>query len=403
MPRSKLLRGLIFATGAALLVLVGFLIASPWNRSDPPKPGTPEANLTPGAPPIRSTELPNPPPPPPPPPPKAEVRFKENLKAGKTYEVTTEMVFTMRGKHRDYWVIKADISMNYRAVAVVERKIEANDGQKIVELRTFKMVRATCLETPLKLESVRIDLGLGGDIIVGGASILKPELAPVLAGGRKVIEGVELRGIANQIGLDQTILNRADKVLVVTSMGRLEGKTVRLTYRAEGDRGVVVEAVTGDLTPEEYRFLAASVLPADAYLFPDMEVAKGASWQVDGGLFVGMIDPSLLARTEGKVALKRADEDRFVVGRKVKCIPVLVTSGNLNFVENTRKAAHVGNLRIQKGEMLFAPDQQMFIAGVLQGKGDVTIRSTDHVIFEARSDLAPQIFVSYKCKLMNEP
>src|SRR5262245_44018063 len=112
---NRLLIGLGVATGVVLLVLVGFLAGTAWNRPGPDgdkgkdqasadkgaRPGDKEEKETkPGEPGKKRTELPDPPPPPPPV--TNEVRVRENLKPGRTYLVKTQLAFSMRGTDRDY-------------------------------------------------------------------------------------------------------------------------------------------------------------------------------------------------------------------------------------------------------------------------------------------------------------
>jgi hypothetical protein len=407
---NKLVIGLGAATVCALLVLLGFLAGSGWKKGAAPaddkdgEKGKVEAVKNPGDAGTSRRELPDPPPPPPPV--LDQVRVRESLKPGRTYRVITRLAFNMRGTDHDWAVLNSVITVNYMADAEVERKIESNDGKTIVELRTFKRVFSGKLNTDL--ESVRIDLGPAGDFLIGGVTAFRPEALPVVAGARQLIEGPNFSNLLKITGLGQSFLddmvNRDPRIRAVTSMGGLQGKTVRLVYKNDEEGDVQVVPVEGALTTDEQRFLASSVLLSDSLIFPDARVEKGDTWEADSMYFIGLIDPSLMARPEGKLRLARGPDilPPARSGQRQKCVQINVVGGELNFRESNRKAEQVGFFRPQKGEMVFSPQDQIFILADLIGRGKLTVRSRDHILFEARSDREPEMKIHYECTLLGE-
>ncbi len=402
---KKLLWGLGIATGVVLLVVVGFLAGSMFNRAAPTnsdrKPD--EKVLNPGDPPMSKKETPDPPPPPKPV--TDLVRVKEQLKPGSTYRVGTELGFHMTGTDQD-WFSSSTVTISYAAKAQISRKIVSNDGTTIVEERTFNKVQATKLES--QLDDFHIELGPTGDFVLAGIGLLQPEYLFAAAGAKKLIEGTNLSGVLKAVGLDESRLadelQKDPHIRALPSMGDLEGKTVRLTYHNDLDGDVAVEAVSGgSLTAEEVQLLQSSVLLSDSLIFPNTEIKKGDTWEADSMYFVGMIDPSLMVRPEGKVQLQRAAEDVSVaasLNQNQPCVLIKVIGGELKFRESTRDARQEGYFRPTEGGMTFSPQDKIFIEAHLKGKGKL-IMERNELFRTVRSDAEPEIQIVYTCKVDN--
>lgn len=397
---NKALLGLVITTVAVTLVLLGFLLGSGWNKPSPEAKEKDNPAPTPTGPSRLSAQ------PPPPPPVRDDLRVRESLKPRRTYRVSTRLGFHMRGTDHDWGVLNSTITVNYWADAAIDRKIESNDGKTIVELRTFRKVASRKLDT--KLEDVHIDLGAAGDFLLGGVALLKPEAAPFVGAARSLLEGRNLSAFLQFMGLSNDfvsdLVERDPRIRAVTAVGSLQGKTVRLTYRNEEGGGVQVDPVEGALTEDEKRFLASSVLLADSLIFPDVTVKVGDTWEADSMYFIGLIDPSMMLRPEGKLKLGRGPDvaPPARTGQKQKCVKINVLGGALNFHESSSRAEQVGHFYPQKGEMLFSPQDQIFIHGFFHGKGKLTITQKDHILFQARSKREPDLKVYYSCRLLGK-
>jgi hypothetical protein len=338
--------------------------------------------------------------PPPPPPVKDEVRVREELAQGATYKVNTRMAFSMRGTDRDWGIATSTITINYWAEAEILRKIERNDGRTIVEERTFQRVTSSKLDT--NLVDLRVELGPAGDFVLGGVALLHPGALPYAVGAKQLIEGPALRKALSATGLDRSVIDRIvsgdQGVKVITKMGEMEGKVVRLTYHNERDGDNLIEPVRGGLTDEQRRFLASSVLLADSLIFPDVEVRRGENWQVNAMYFIGLIDPSLMARPEGTLTLQRGPEEKLVPGLKQRCVPIVVIGGEMNFHESTSSSDRVGHFRPSSGEMLYSPEDHIIVEGRMKGRGKLNIRAEHHILFETRSEREPDVEIHYSCR-----
>jgi hypothetical protein len=397
MPKLPVYLGL--ATGAVALVLVGFLVGS-WKSggpttvaSKPPEEETKE--------PVKRSDLPGLPPPPPPV--KDEVRVREELAQGATYQVNTRMAFSMRGTDTDWAIATATITVNYWADAEILRKIERNDGKTIVEERTFKKIKSGKLET--NLVDVRIELGTTGDFLLGGVLFLQPEALPFVAGVKNFVQGPALRKVLGATGLAQTVIDHVmsgdEGVKVITKVSEMEGKVVRLTYRNDRDGEILIEPVRGGLTNEQRRYLASSVLLADSLIFPDVEVRRGENWQVNAMYFIGLIDPSLMTRPEGTLTLQRGSEEKAVPGVKGRCVPIVVVDGEMSFRESNSTSDRVGNFRPTSGEMFYSPEDHIIVEGHMKGRGKLNIRAEHHLLFETRSEREPDLDIHYTCRKLS--
>jgi opacity protein-like surface antigen len=90
---------------------------------------------------------------------------------GKTYEVVLKGRFDGQVVDKA-WAVKQTVSMAYQAEMKVERTIEENDGEQIVELRKFVTSRSVKLLAAV--ESVKIDLGPRGMLVLDAVAFVQP-------------------------------------------------------------------------------------------------------------------------------------------------------------------------------------------------------------------------------------
>jgi hypothetical protein len=308
----------------------------------------------------------------------------------------------MRGTDSDWGVATSTITINYWADAEILRKIERNDGQTIVEERTFRKVNSSKLDT--RLEDVKIELGPAGNFILGGVALLQPEALPFVAGAKNLIEGPALKQALSATGLDRALVDRVlssdEGVKAVTKVGELEGKVVRLTYRNDKEGEMLIEPVQGELTDEQRRYLASSVLLADSLIFPDVEVKRGERWNVSATYFIGLIDPSLMARPDGTLTLARGTEEELVPGVRGKCVPITVVDGDMQFRDSNGGGERVGYFKPTEGRMLYSPESHIIVDGRMKGRGKLTVSAVHHLLFTARSDREPEIEIQYTSRLV---
>lgn len=387
---GSVIRGLLITTLAVFLLGTMFVLGAYWSSK------TPLAQQ--GDEPVDRVHPPIPP----------EALLREDLQPGKTYQMQCALNFNAKGRHEDWLVVKSSISIVYQASATIDRKILSNDGTTVVEERFFRKVSSTALETDVDLESLKLEFGFLGTGVELAAGFFSPQTIPYVAAGRKVAEEFELRDFVKAQGwhkpLIADLLHRNAQVRLLTYGGTLQGKRVRLTYDSNSARFPTVEFLGSEppapnhLTEQEQSFLAATIVPMNSVLFPDVRVKEGTSWPVDGRVFSGLLDPTLLATTQGEVILRRAKNVNYK-GKDVAAIEVL--SGELKFKEATKRQASLGSFRPQRGKLLFS--NGVFLEGEFEGRGDLNIRSTDHIIAGAVTDVSPILRVAFQCVEVKQP
>ncbi len=394
------------AAGVAGLLTIGFLVGSFFNKPAKPEEEDKPPVVTPVGTTVERKEVPNLPPPPKPVP--EEIRVRESLKEGRTYITTTRGTVVMRATDKD-WGLTSVCTVNYHFTATIERTIEKNDGLEITELRYFKEVKSLKLDTTL--QSARLDLGPAGDLLIGGMSLLiNPAATPLLFGAKKKVEGSELSGVLKALGAESALVNRFmasdPSAKMFTSAASLQGKKVRLVYRNDPDgtgRGVrSVTAVEGEMTEDERAFHMASSVLSDALIFPNTGLLIGDSWPVDGSDLIGLMDPTLLAHTKGTVQFERGPDQAGLPGKAGRFATLKATSGEITFHQFDAKAEQFGHFR-PTGTLYYSLTDDYIVKGTLKGSGRMTVRSRDHMLFEARTDREPEIQVDYQCTFRDPP
>src|SRR5262249_8302750 len=157
---------------------------------------------------------------------------------------------------------------------------------------------------------------------------------------------------------------------------------IRLVYRNDPDvsrRGVIqVTPVVGEMSDDERAFHFSSSLLSDTMIFPDTELKVGDTWSVDGINFMGLIDPSLLAYTDGQVTLQR-EKDELLAGRSGRFIRLKAVGGELVFRKSDSRAEQEGYFK-PSGEIYFSAADQVVVKGRLKGAGKMFARSKDHLL-----------------------
>jgi len=323
-------------------------------------------------------------------------RIKQNLVPGKTYFAHSKGTMNVRGTDKD-WGIEVRLTINYGFEAIIEREIVSNDGETIVENRHFKKISS--IKIGSKLEGVRLSIGKDIDPYLDVIDTLYPEYGGAFNITKKIIEGVSLDPIINNlkwIGIDKDkLLESSNKTKAFFKLDSLSGKTVKLTYK-DGQGITAIVPIKGDMTPEERDFHLTSVLISDSLIFENPQVKIGTEWKVDGSNFGGMIDPSLKARVGGEIKLRREEDETF--GGK-NCNLIKIVSGRLELDGSSSDTGKIGYFD-PTGTLYFSPDQQIFIKGKLKGKAKFEQFSKDHLLFEARMSFLPELDISYTCGIL---
>jgi hypothetical protein len=361
----------------ALLLFIGFLIMV----QKPSEKGSgkePRIVAGPGQT-VKREEVPRPAKPPQP---VDSERVSSALKVGKTYEMVIKGTTESEGTSKS-WGTKTVVYIQWVFECAVDRIVEINDGNKIVEIRNFKTVRSVRVDS--KIKDISFDFGLPGDLILGFLSTFDPNsflLFETVAPFAK-----ELSKTLVQSQLDEN-------AKVLGSVDSLTGKKVRITF--ENAKGVTqIEPINCSLRDDERDFLMATAVLGDCFIMPDLKGKVGSKWNVAGQNLAGLIDPSLRGQTEGSVTIERM-EDSKSEGRSLAILKI--TEGFIKIDSTTPENYNIGRF-VPRGTMVFDLDDQFVRSADLTGDISIENCSRDHILFETRFDAKPKLKINYSCKM----
>lgn len=328
-------------------------------------------------------ELPNPPKPPQKPVADPD-RIKQALQAGKTYQSLLKVGLTSRVEDKD-WGTRAIITIVYAGEMELKRKIESNDGQRIVEVRTFEVARNTKLLT--ETESVSIELGVPGMLMLGAIEINWPGTTAAVMAIKPLAESVI------GVGVNAVIADQAAKAKA--HVESLQGKTVRIVYVD----GVGVDSVTPincDLDDSERDFVFTTAVLSDCYILPEIKNKPGSKWKVDGTQFAGFIDPSWRGIPEGDIWIVReANESKG--GKDYALLRIEDGFVRLNASDDRRR--RMGTFT-PLGQMRFCLTDRQVETAELECRVTKEEISKDHILFESRFKETPTMKVSYFSQIL---
>ncbi len=347
-------------------------------RVDPkPKPAAVKEGET-----AKRDDQPTPPAPPPKPVAKPD-RIKETLRAGKSYRIVLKEGLQSRVEDSD-WGLKVVVNITYAGEHEILRKIESNDGHRIVELRQF--VKSRNVKVLSEVEQAQLDLGVSGTMLLFALEYMVPGTAESIAVAKPVFDELFKAGA-------QQLLNDANTKVIAT-VDSLAGKQIRIVYVD----GVGVESVTPIgcfLTADERDFVFDTAILSDCYIFPEIDKKQGESWSVDGSQFTFLFDPSWRGRPVGNVTLVR-DTNQDVNGQPHAVLKVGSGVVTLNATDQTTK--RLGTFT-PTGQMTYALTDGYIDTAKMQGKLTIEQISQDHLLFPSVFKAAPTITIDYSCQI----
>jgi hypothetical protein len=326
--------------------------------------------------------------PPPPPTIGRPDRIRDVLQEGKTYEVITTADLTAPVRDKD-WGFEKIVHLAYRAEVCIHRKIEKNDGHRVVELRQIRSAQMLKATSTVKFECLWAKLA--GSLVMGFLEGYLGGTGEVTALSAAVLDAIFKAGIW---AAEQALNEQNTKVKAM--LDSLKGKSVRITY--EDGRGVVSLVPVGcTLTEEERDFLFASAVVTDAFLMPDKASKPGDEWEVDGRAFVDFLPPSWRGVTSGQVWIRR-EQDFEENGQKYALLRCYRGTLRVNATDQTR--TRLATLTPQ-GELKYNITKGHIESGNLTLEGSITEASRDHLLFEARFETQPKCQATYSCKMVD--
>jgi len=309
-------------------------------------------------------------------------RIRETLLEGRTYEVVTSGGFDARVEDKD-WSVNTVVNLGYVFEATLNRHIEQNDGRQIVERREFGRITTTKI---LSEAEVSIELGTPGMLLLGALDYLQPGAGTAL---------ITLKPVAEEVLSTVTTasLNSEESKLFAEVDG-LTGKSVRITF-VNGKGVTSVVPIGCQLSNDEQAFIESTAVLSDCYILPDLEIAVGSSWSVDGTQFTGFMDPSMRAIPHGEIVVERNADNH--EGEKVYA-NLRIKNGSLKLDTTDEKTQRVGTFEPQ-GKLTYDISEGHVRTAQLEGRIFFEQVSKDHILFEARFRMKPTLRANYKCVL----
>jgi hypothetical protein len=313
-------------------------------------------------------------------------RIKETLKQGRTYRGVLKVGFSARAEDKD-WGVRQAISLVYLAEAVVNRKIEVNDGKRVVELRQFEACRN--VKMLADVEDLQIDLGLPGQIMLGVITAVTPRFGAVIELAMPTVKPIAeaVLKTASAAALQE---NAAKASAFVDT---LSGKKVRIVY-VDGLGVESVVPVDCELSEQERNFLLATAVVSDCHLM-DLKIKPGGRWTVDARELAGFIDPTLRSIPTGEIGIQREPD---IEENGINVAVLRVIDGVVTLEESDSSAQTAGRF-VPTGTLRYNLADNYIQSGNLQGTFNVERVSTNHILFKASFRAQPIMQVNYSCGL----
>ena len=269
------------------------------------------------------------------------------------------------------WDIKQVANLAYVMEMHVTRKIESNDGHRIVELRTFDHLRNA--KVLFRVEGVTIELGPLGALVLGAINSVQPGTIETVATVKPFVE---------------TFLKSSAQALPMAKLRKpLPASTVSGKDRPHCvlDDGRGVESITPigcQLTADEADLVWNTAVLSDCYLLPDVKVKAGETWKVDGRQLGGFLDPTLRGVPSGEIEVKaHSDEDRN--GKHIAKLSI--ERGHIELNESDASTERIGSFT-PRGTLEYNISDGFIEAG--QMLGDMRIDQSQRITSSLRPDFA---------------
>lgn len=336
---------------------------------------------------------------------------------GKTYH--SRVMGKVEGKaSKKDWGIRGSAYFTYVYGVESIGKIQKNDGVTIIEERTFSNVAEDVLvsrydigfELPPELQTginffcATIGGMFGGDTVTGAdAGWEVGETINTFISEIRIPFTDQMFSKLRSDGMlppeldPERIKNELMMFTKAKNTRILEGKKVKITFK-DGQGITRIDPIKCELSQQEVDVIKRTNYVMDHYLFPDQKVAPDSTWDVDGDVFAGFLDPRLHGRVGGKVTVKRvSDFGNQVMGYSKR---LRLEKGNISFTDNSSEGqAITGQLSGIKG-LCTIPDKYGVITNATM-TGTMVYKnvSTDHLLFEAEMTVTPTFEISYECSV----
>ena len=332
--------------------------------------------------------------------------YLQNIRAeGKTYHSRVMGKVDGQASKKD-WGIRGSAYFTYVYGVESIGKIVKNDGVTIVEERTFGTVTENVFvsrydvgfELPPELATGLSLL----EIFSGGTGQLAPAVIELLNEVKLPVDDAFFNKLREKEMLPPDLDPEKVKgeLMMFSKLkdGRiLEGKKVRIVFK-DGQGITSITPLGCELSQQEVDVIKRTNYVMDHYLFPDQEVAPGETWEVNGDVFAGFLDPRLHGRVGGKVTVRRIADFTDASGEISRRLRLV--NGNISFTDNSSAGkAITGQLSGVRGVCSIPDRYGVITTATMSGMMVYKNISTDHLLFDAEMTVTPRFEISYECSV----
>lgn len=314
------------------------------------------------------------------------------------------------------WGIRGSAYFTYFYGVESIGKIIKNDGINIVEERTFGKVSENVfvsdyivsfelppeVKTGINILCSTIGGRFGGDAGVEGGWVFGEGFNEGLSSVKIPIND-DMVGDLRESGMlppeldPQKIKN---KMMMFSKIGDgkiLEGKKVKIIF-ADGQGITQIIPIGCELSQQEIDVIKRTNFVMDHYLFPDQQVAPDTTWEVDGNVFSGFLDPRIQGQVRGKVTVKRIPD--FTTSNNEVNKRLRLMNGHISFTDNSGGNNIVtGQLNSLQGTCIIPNQYGVVTSANISGMMEYKNVSTDHLLFAAEMSVVPRIEIKYECEV----
>ena len=338
--------------------------------------------------------------------------YLQNIRTeGKTYHSAVMGKIAGQASKTD-WGIRGSAYFTYIYGVESIGKIVKNDGVTIIEEREFGRVTENVVvsrydvgfELPPQLQAGLNFVCATVGALVGqygsdagwkaGETINKVISEIRIPFTDKMFSGLREQGMLPKELDPERVKNEMMMFTKAKDTRILEGKKVRIIFK-DGQGITRIEPIGCKLTMQEVDVIKRTNYVMDHYLFSDRKVAPDSTWDVDGDVFAGFLDPRLHGKVGGKISVMRISD--FTANNETAKRLRLVR-GNISFTDNSSQGKAVtGQLSGIKGICSIPNKYGVVTSAAMSGSMVYKNVSTDHLLFEAKMTVTPKFEISYEC------
>lgn len=288
------------------------------------------------------------------------------------------------GSNRD-WSVRGSCSFRYLGKVDVDATVESNDGRELTFLVHFREVSQSLVLTNKTLELTPIEMPL---LSIAWENSKVEKVLRHIPGYLIIRDLINLANVVDPrlrrtltLLANQFDIQSGDEFELQAKLGKLDGKSFRMTYRSGLGVTFIEDIDSGLFTQNELiRIAYSSSLLVDQYLVPTAEKNVGDEWTVRVQDVASLLSMDGTTRSSGSLLLRR---EKSQAGRQEWLLGV--RSGDVLVAIDEPGQQQEGHAAIRSGTVHFDTDRQVILDAKLNLDATTLRRTTDHLLFGAEN------------------